>query len=214
MGVKNKTQKEKKLHISFSQSGMNRFLNSPFVTLFIFYSHLHYRNVNKTSHAFKKHNCMGPRRGCSGSIPTNPMWNLWQTKWQWDRFSPNSWKAALLAPLHTLLYIATESNSIVRHTFITQYGNVVCPRMSGIRNCNNVHKISRCTAIGWHKTVVDSGCLSSNIRKSVCVFCEGSWRRVGYVTRSLGVKDCLNKAHDANTGKCVIDTLNGEVRRK
>jgi len=74
-----------------------------------------------------------------------------------------------IPPLHTLLYIATESDSIVRHTFITQYGNVVCPRMSAIRNCNNVHKISRCTAIGWHTTVADIGCLSSNLRTSVCV---------------------------------------------
>jgi len=28
------------------------------------------------------------------------------------------------------------------------------------------------------------------------------------------VEDCLRKAHDVNTGECIINTLNGEVRLK
>jgi hypothetical protein len=28
------------------------------------------------------------RRGCPGSISGQSMWDLWWTKWHWDRFSP------------------------------------------------------------------------------------------------------------------------------
>ena len=31
---------------------------------------------------------------------------------------------------------------------------------------------------------------------------------------SLASKTALNKVHDVNTGECVINTLNGEVRHK
>jgi len=69
-----------------------------------------------------------------------------------------------------LSYIATASDSIVRHTCFTQrYGNVECPIMSAIRNCNNVLKISRCSATGWHTTVVDGSWISNNLGISVSV---------------------------------------------
>jgi hypothetical protein len=28
---------------------------------------------------------------CPGSIPGLSMWNVWWTKWQWNRFSPSTW---------------------------------------------------------------------------------------------------------------------------
>jgi len=49
MGVKNKTQKGKKSDISvFPSLGWTNFLTRP---CFFAGSHLHYRNVNKSSHA-------------------------------------------------------------------------------------------------------------------------------------------------------------------
>jgi len=88
--------------------------------------------------------------------------------------------------LHTLPYIATASDNTVRHTCITQqYGNLECPRMSAIQNCNNVHKISSYTATGWHTTGADGSCFSNKLWDKRMCFCEGSWRRAGFVTRSF-----------------------------
>ena len=72
--------------------------------------------------------------------------------------------------LNTLPYIATASDGVVRHTCNMQdYGNVECPSMSAIWNCNNVHRISRCSTTGWQTTVADGSCLSSNFGISVAV---------------------------------------------
>jgi hypothetical protein len=63
---------------------------------------------------------MGPCRGGSGSIPSKPIWNLWQTNWQWDRLFSEYLEFHLMATYVTLLH----AHSFTKHAAVYSHNSL------------------------------------------------------------------------------------------